>query len=141
MAPKNVQTIKAVHDAFNDRDWDAIRRMIADECVFIDGRGTSHKGPDAFALQYAKPWADAFSDGKITDAKYYDAGNAVATEFTGRGTNDGTLGPLPPTGRRADLPYCEIYEFNAEGKIVSGRAYFDQLTLLIQLGHAQAPPT
>jgi hypothetical protein len=37
------------------------------------------------------------------------------------------------------LPYCEIYSFNSDGKVAAGRAYFDQLTLLTQLGHAQAP--
>ena len=33
----------------------------------------------------------------------------------------------------------EIYHFNADGKIVGGRAYFDQLGLMTQLGHAEAP--
>lgn len=46
---------------------------------------------------------------------------------------------MPATGKHVELPYLEIYHFNAEGKVSSGRAYFDQLTLLAQLGHSQVP--
>jgi ketosteroid isomerase-like protein len=89
---------------------------------------------------YSKAWADAFSDASITDTVYHDAGDTVVAEFVGRGTNDGPLGPLPATGRTVALPYCEIYHFDADGKVAGGRAYFDQLGLLVQLGLAEAPP-
>jgi hypothetical protein len=32
---------------------------------------------------------------------------------------------------------CEIIRFDAEGRIVSGGIYYDQLSMLTQLGHAQ----
>ncbi len=140
MAPSNVATVKAIHQGFNDRNWDAVKGPIAQGCVFTDGRGVEHDGPDGFAGGYSKGWADAFSDGKITEAVYHDAGDTVVTEFVGRGTNDGSLGPMPATGRSAVLPYSEIYHFDADGKVVSGRAYFDQLGMLVQLGLAEAPP-
>jgi hypothetical protein len=38
------------------------------------------------------------------------------------------------------VPYCEIYEFDADGKITGGRAYFDQYGLMVQLGRAEPPP-
>jgi predicted ester cyclase len=139
MASKNVEVVQAVHAEFNARDWDAIQRSIARDCVFVDGRGVAHKGPETFANGYAKAWVDAFSDGKVTEAKYYDAGNTVVVEFVGRGTNDGPLGPMPPTNRHVDLPYCEIYHFDSDGKIAGGHAYFDMYGLLVQLGHAEPP--
>ena len=49
-------------------------------------------------MNYSKPWADAFSDGKVTEARYYDAGDTVTVEFVGTGTHDGPLGPMPATG-------------------------------------------
>jgi hypothetical protein len=55
----------------------------------------------------------------------------------GRGTNDGPLGPLPATGREVILPYCEVYHFNAAGKVIAGECYWDQLGLLRQLGVAE----
>ena len=89
MASKNEQAVRASHQGFNDRDWDAMRSLVADDCVFVDGRGISHKGPDAFANDYSKGWADSFSDGKV----------------------------------------------------VGGQAHFDMYGMLVQLGHAEAPPS
>jgi steroid delta-isomerase-like uncharacterized protein len=139
MASSNASAIKGAHDAFNSRDWKAMSAVVADDCVWIDGRGQRYDGPDAFANDYSKAWADAFSDAEVTEAQYYDAGDTVVAEFVGRGTHDGQLGPMPATGRRVDVPYVEIYRFNADGKVSSGRAYFDQLALLTQLGQAPAP--
>jgi hypothetical protein len=36
------------------------------------------------------------------------------------------------------LPFCEICHFGKQGRIVSGGCYYDQYTLLTQLGHLQA---
>ena len=139
MATKNIESVQAQHAAFNARDWDAMRRLISQDCVFVDGRGVAHKGPDAFVNDYAKPWADALSDGAVTEAKYYDAGDTVVAEFVGRGINDGPLGPLPPTNRHVELPYCEIYHYGSDGQVVGGHAYFDMYGMLVQLGHADPP--
>jgi steroid delta-isomerase-like uncharacterized protein len=140
MASKNVQAVQAEHSGFNARDWDSIRGLIADDCVFTDAQGTAHKGPDAFANDYAKGWADAFSDAEVTEAKYHDAGDTVVAEFVGRGTNDGPVGPMPATNRRIAIPFCEIYHFGPDGKVVSGNAYFDMYGMLVQLGHIDPPP-
>jgi hypothetical protein len=35
------------------------------------------------------------------------------------------------------LPFCEICHFDKQGRIVSGSCYYDQCTLLTQLGHIQ----
>ena len=70
--------------------------------------------------------------------EYIDAGDIVIARFTAEGTNDGPLGSLKPTGRRMTLPFCEICHFDQQGQIVSGSCYYDQYTLLTQLGHIQA---
>src|SRR5262249_4919932 len=116
MAASNVEAIRAEHDAFNDRDWERMRDLFAEDCVFVDATAQSHVGPDGFVEGYSKAWANAFSDGKITETKYHDAGSTVVAEFVGRGFNDGPLGPLPASNRTAAVPYCELYEFDADGK-------------------------
>ena len=137
MGSSNVDAVRAVHAAFNGRDWDAMASRIAQDCVWVDGRQLTHKGPDEVTMNYSKAWADAFSDGRIEDARYYDAGDTVVTEFVGRGTNDGQLGPMPASGKKVELPYCEIYHFNSEGKVSGGGAYFDAYGLAVQLGYAE----
>ena len=79
----------------------------------------------------------AFSDGRITNPQYIDAGNIVVAQFTVEGTNDGPLGSMKSTGRKMSLPFCEICHFGEQGRIVSGGCYYDQYTLLTQLGHIQ----
>jgi predicted ester cyclase len=86
---------------------------------------------------WAIAWAKAFSDGKITNPRYIDAGDTVIAEFTAEGTNDGPFGSLPPTGRHMSLEFCELFNFDASGRVISGGAYYDQFTLLTQFGHAQ----
>jgi hypothetical protein len=83
-------------------------------------------------------WATAFSNAQVTNPSYLDAGDTVVALFTGRGTNDGPLGPMPATGKQLDLQFCELMRFNDSGQIVGGAVYYDQLTLLSQLGHAPA---
>ena len=46
-------------------------------------------------------------------------------------------GSMTPTGRKMSLPFCEIVRFDKEGRMVSGGCYYDQYTLLAQLGHIQ----
>ena len=69
----------------------------------------------------------------------------VFTEFVGRGTHSGTFaspgGPsIPATGKKGELPCCEAFRLR-DGKVVSGRIYYDMLTLLGQLGVAPGLPT
>jgi steroid delta-isomerase-like uncharacterized protein len=135
---RNVETVRAIHDAFNRRDWDAMIAPVTDDFTTTEGDGTVYRGR-AGAIESAKVWADAFSDGRITEATYYDAGDTVITEFVGRGTHDGPLGPIPATGKTTALPYLEIYHFNKQGQCTSMRAYFNQLTLMQELGLADVP--
>jgi steroid delta-isomerase-like uncharacterized protein len=135
---QNVERFRATHQAFNRRDFDAVLDAFAEDAVYEDcARNTTFRGRDGFR-QFIEGWVEAFPDANVASASYIDAGDVVIAEFTGRGTQTGPLGPLPATGKRLNLPFCEILRFNAQGKIVSGSAYYDQLTMLTQLGHAQA---
>lgn len=136
---QNADAVHAIQTAFNSRDWDALVSNVTDDCVFIDGQGQVLHGKEGLR-GYGQGWAAAFSDGKITDARIYDAGDTVVTEFVGRGTHDGPLGPVSATGRSVSVPYLEIYHFDADGRITSGRAYFDMLGLMQQLGVAPGVP-
>lgn len=56
-----------------------------------------------------------------------------------RGTNDGPMGPAHAiTGKRTDMAYCEILRVQ-NGRVTSGEIFYDQLTMLTQLGLAEAP--
>ena len=81
-------------------------------------------------------WVSAFSNAQVTGAQYIDGGDTVVAEFTGRGINDGPLGPMPKSGRQLNMAFCEIMRFNPQGQIISGATYYDVMTMMTQLGHA-----
>jgi steroid delta-isomerase-like uncharacterized protein len=138
MASKNVETLRAAHESWNRRDFQGIVRNTAEGLVYRDhARALTLNNRDKFR-EWTEAWAKAFSDGRITEPEYIDAGDIVVAQFTAEGTNDGPFGSLKATGRRMSLPFCEIVHFDKEGRTVSGACYYDQYTLLTQLGHV--PP-
>jgi steroid delta-isomerase-like uncharacterized protein len=139
MASRNVEYFRSAHQAFNRRDYDEAVSRLTPGCIYRDqATGQTFTGKEDFK-EFMRGWVKSFSDGTVAEPNYIDAGDTVIAEFRGRGTNDGQIGDLSATGRRMDTPFCEIMHFNAEGDIVSGCIYYDQLSILTQLGLAQAP--
>src|SRR5260370_39958529 len=137
MASKNVETLRAAHESWNRRDFAGVVRNSAESLAYTDNaRSRNLNGPDKFR-EGTEAWATAFSDGLITNPEYIDAGDIVVARFTAERTNDGPLCSLQPTGRKMSLPFCEICHLDQQGRIVSGGCYYDQYTLLTQLGHIQ----
>lgn len=136
----NLERTKQAHQAFNRRDFDAILGMLADGFVYHDrARGIDFSGSDEFK-EFLSGWAQAFSDSRIENATYIEAGDKVIAQFTGRGTNDGPFGQLPPTNKQMTMEMCEVTQFDDQGRMIGGDIYYDQLTMLVQLGHAQPRP-
>jgi len=139
MSAKNVETLRAAHQAFNKRDFDAVVQQLSKDAVYRDhGREAVFNGPKEFKGNL-HGWVEAFSDAKVIDASYIDAGDTVIAQFTGMGTNDGPIGALPATGRPVRFAECEVVRFGPNGQIIGCDAYYDQLSIMVQLGHAEAP--
>jgi steroid delta-isomerase-like uncharacterized protein len=130
---------RASHDAFNARDWDRMRSLLGDSVTYRDrARAVELTSPDDF-LGWAREWTTAMSDAQVTQAEYIDGGEWSVCRFTGVGTNDGPIGPVQTgTGKRLELAYCELIRVQ-DGKVTGGEMYYDQLTLLSQLGLAEMP--
>jgi steroid delta-isomerase-like uncharacterized protein len=137
MASKNVETVRAAHESWNRRDYDGLVQDMADNITYNDTpRNLTVKGKQNFK-EWAEAWAKALPDGRITNARYIDAGDTVVAEFTVEGTNNGPLNNMPPTGRKMTCAYCEVTHFDKNGHTLSGNAYYDLYTMLTQLGHIQ----
>lgn len=139
MSAANVETFRAAHQAFNRRDFKAVVNAMTDNVTYRDlARGVTYEGHAGF-IEFMQGWVTRFSDAQVSDPSYLDAGDVVIAEFMGRGVNDGPFGPLPATGKRMDITMCEIVRFDKEGKVVAGSVYYDQVSILTQLGVAQSP--
>ena len=138
MSSKNVETFRTAHQAFNRREFDLVASMLSEQFTYEDrARGTTFKGRQGFK-EFMQAWATAFSNASVTEPVYIDGGDVVVATFIGTGTNDGPFGTLLPTRKAMTLRFCEMMRFNPAGQIVSGEIYYDQLSLLSQLGVAAA---
>jgi SnoaL-like polyketide cyclase len=135
----NAESHRRAADQWNSRDWHGLAADLAENCEFVDqARNLTVKGRQQW-LELEQAWASAFSDGRVTSVRVTDAGSTTVLRFVAHGRNDGPPGPLAATGRELSLPFCEVREYDADGKTVRGEWYYDQLSLLVQLGHMQPP--
>jgi steroid delta-isomerase-like uncharacterized protein len=135
MPSRNVETYRTGHEAFNRRDFEAMTNRYAESISWTDhAQGRTFRTSLEFKEEFLPGWVRASSDIAITDPRYFDAGQTVACTFTVVGTHDGPLGSLPATGKGFALSLCELWHFDPSGRVVGGDLYYDQVSLLGQLG-------
>jgi predicted ester cyclase len=140
-AQDNVALVRSLLDLYNshqsDPAWlDKSLDLIAEDCEVIDvPSGMTSHGLDGYK-QVPLFFASAFPGGRVEITNLFATEDQAVVEFIGRGTNTGPLhlptGELPPTGRSAELPFCEVYRIRG-GKIVSYHIYYDALSFMQQL--------
>jgi len=113
--------------------------LFAEDVVYVDAaRGLTLKGKGE-TTGWLTEWKTAFSDARVVDASYIDAGDWTIARFQGQGVNDGPLGELPAAGKQLDTPSCELLRWS-DGKVQEGAIYYDTTTMMVQLGHMEPPP-
>jgi len=139
MSSKNLDAARASFATWNKHDWKSTASVYAENATFVDhSREITYKGRD----QIVGAWEElvkGFPDAEGTEMRTYDAGDTIVTTFVGRGTNKGELMGMPATGRRVSSPICSIAHFDSKGLIDREDQYADTFSLLVQLGHAEAP--
>ena len=134
----NVSDIqRQIFDAWNRRDWNAYRSFLHSEYTYIGPDGQEQKGPEA-GLAIAKMYANAFPNGKLEVKNSMSTGDTAVCEFTARGTHQGDLRGIPPTGKPVEIKIANIMEVR-DGKVYREREYFDTMSLLVQIGVVKPP--
>ena len=140
MGSPNVEAHRAGHDAFNQSDFVAMTKQYADGISWTDhSQGRTFTTSQEFRDDFLPGWVTASSDIRITASRYFDAGQTVASTFTVAGVHDGPLGGIPATGKEFTLELCELWHFDRDGQVVGGDLYYDQVSLLMQLGLMPQP--
>jgi steroid delta-isomerase-like uncharacterized protein len=138
MSARNNETlVRSIFEAFNARKIDDALKLIADNAEYRDSAtGEVYRGP-AGTKQFMEGWIAAFRDAKADVKRIIATDRNVVTEFVGSGTQTGPLetpnGTIQATGRKIDIPFCEVAEIQ-NGKLVSGTLYYDAATMMHQLG-------
>jgi len=86
-------------------------------------------------------FADAFPDVHRELFNVYVAQDVVVVELAIRGTHTGDLiiasGTVPPTGKKIDVPCCDVFHL-ADGKVISFNCYNAASVMQQQLGLADS---
>ena len=88
--------------------------------------------------RYFEETRAAFPDQRNELIALYHSDDAVIVEFDLKGTHEGPLRGMPPTGKEFTCRTLAIFEFEGD-RIVCERVYFDVLTILGQLGVLAGP--
>ena len=88
--------------------------------------------------EYFRMTRTAFPDQRNELIALHHADDAVIAEFWLKGTHEGELRGIPPTGREFSCRCISLFLFE-EDRLVCERAYFDVITIMAQLGLAAAP--
>ena len=136
-----LQRLVRIHyEGVNSGDLDTAGSVFAGDCENTSPHGTL-KGIDAFR-QMGEAFQAAAPDNRLEALRTWEAGDTVIVEGIYTGTHTGPLagpgGVIPATGRSFSLPYVDIFQAR-DGRFVSHRIYWDNATLLAQLGVTPDP--
>jgi steroid delta-isomerase-like uncharacterized protein len=119
----------------NAGDIDAALSVFDPDCEIVtpDGpmRGVAAQRALGEAFRTAAP------DNQLKALRTFESGDTIVVEGVYTGTHTGPLvgpnGTVPATGRAFSFPYCDVLQAR-DGKFVSHRIYWDNVTFLGQLG-------
>ena len=90
------------------------------------------RGPDGFKENVAT-YRAAYSDARITVDEQIAEGDKVVTRWTGRGTHDGDLMGVAPTGKQVTVSGLTLSRL-ANGKVIEEYTNWDTFGMMQQLG-------
>jgi steroid delta-isomerase-like uncharacterized protein len=134
---KREEIVREHMDSENRYEFDATLETFDHPRYELIPTGEVHDGPEE-VMDYFEETRRAFPDQRNELLALHHADDAVLVEAVIRGTHKGPLRSLPPTGREFELPILAIFMFDGD-KLLCERVYFDQLTVLRQLGVARDP--
>ena len=134
--------VRRGYDAFNahqsDPHWlDYTDTDAAEDCEVVDiPSGMILRGPEGFK-QFLLGFSTAFPDSRLEVTALFATEEHAVVEFIARGTHTGVLhsaaGDMPPTGRKAEVHFCDVYQIKNR-KITRHASYYDALGMMQQLG-------
>jgi steroid delta-isomerase-like uncharacterized protein len=127
-----------VEEAFNKGNVDVADEVYASAFIAHDPTILEGQGSPEQVKQFVNTYLSAFPDGHTTVEDVISDGEKVAYRWTFRGTHQGELMGIPPTGEQVTITGITINRLSG-GKVEEQWNNFDQLGMLQQLGVAPAP--
>lgn len=129
-----------LEEAFNAGNVAIMDEILADGFVNYDAALPEPSVGIEAAKASVMVYRDAFPDLKITIEEQIAEGDKVVTRWSARGTHQGDLMGIPPTGKQGTVTGITIERITG-GKIIESHTNWDTLGLLQQLGVVPALAT
>jgi steroid delta-isomerase-like uncharacterized protein len=131
---QTLRTVETFFELFRAGDLETAQRCFADDCVNVTPAGSMDP---AHHLAFSRAFKGAMPDARMEVSHALESGPEVVIEGRFRGTHTGDLvtpqGSIPASGRELDLPFADYFRVE-NGRIAEHRTYWDQATMMAQLG-------
>lgn len=124
-------------ESVNTQNWDRLRSLLDPHFVRHSNAGGTEIRSAEELISYLKNEYATFPDAEETLLDLVAEGESVAARSRFRGTQAGSLGSYPPSGKMLCATYLAIYRLEG-GRIAKAWAEWDNLCGLQQLGHFDA---
>ena len=131
----HLETVRTYYRAAEAADWRGAGACVGPGYIWIDhGTGVVARSPEEHreALEDAVPWSDTRFEityaGETTDGTLIVQGDQSCTVT-------GPWRSMETTGQRITLPFCTMFRFDSDGRIVLEEMYYDMLSVRRQLGY------
>ena len=134
-AEQNKTLVGRVWEAMNTRQFEALDDLVVSDVI---RHCEATPGVDVRSLEQFKDFmrrdAMTFPDSVQTIRHVVAEENLVSVWATYEGTQQGPMGPFPPTGRRARFDFAAVFRVD-NGKIAEWWVTWDNVNVLRALGH------
>ena len=137
MSEQNKQVVRRMYEVINGRNLALATELVTEDVVYHDAPPGLPPGREGY-LAFTQLFLDAFPDLQLTVEDLLAEGDRVAARVRGRGTHQGELMGIAPTGRRFEAAGITIIRLQ-DGKIAEEWEQIDMLGILQQLGVIPAP--
>jgi steroid delta-isomerase-like uncharacterized protein len=128
---------RADEELFNRGNLDVADELFTPDFVYHDPAGGQLRGPEN-VKGYAAMLRAAFPDLQQTIEDQIAEGDKVAYRWTARGTHEGELMGIAPTGKRVEFTGIAVARL-ADGRIEEMWENYDALGMMQQLGVVPSP--
>ena len=129
----NLELYSMVWDkAINGRNIEIVNLDYFDENIKAITANGDIEGIDAFKAYYNN-YLTGFSDAEFNIVDVFGQGDKIVKHWNFKGTHDGDFFGIPPTGKKINLIGTTLVLMK-DGKILQEQDFFDNYSLLSQLG-------
>ena len=133
-------TTRRAYDLINAGDIDGFGGLMADDFVEheeMPGLAPTKEG----VLDMFRRYRAAFPDMQMNAEEVLVSGDRTVTRGTATGTHQGELMGMPPSGKRIEVKFIDIMQFNDAGVVREHWGLMDMLSMMQQLGAIpEGPP-